>query len=130
MPQGTPTYSFTTTAQGLRDVIRTLEEWKIKFAGPVKNTHSFAAATIFFADPAGNNFAIYVPTVEENNGTTERLTGVGYLELEAPNLDASIKFYEQVLGFNVVERGRATQSNNPQATLRMASGQYLILTET
>src|SRR4249920_1461535 len=66
-PQGTPTFSFTTTAQGLQDVIRALEEWKIKFAGPVKNTHSFAAATIFFADPAGNNFAVYVLTVEENN---------------------------------------------------------------
>ena len=61
--------------------------------------------------PAGNNFAVYVPTVEENNGTTERLTGVGYLELEAPNLDASIKFYEQVLGFKVLERGRDAQSN-------------------
>ena len=129
-PQGTPTYSFTTTAQGLRDVVRTLEEWKIKFAGPVKNTHSFAAATIFFADPAGNNFAIYVPTVEENNGTTERLTGVGYLELEAPKLDASIKFYEQVLGFKLLDRGRDAQSNKTQATMRMASGQYLILTET
>jgi catechol-2,3-dioxygenase len=67
--------------------------------------------TIFFADPAGNNFAVYVPTVEEHNGTTERLTGVGYLELEAPNLDASIKFYEQVLGFKVLERGRDAQSN-------------------
>ena len=129
-PQGTPTYSFTTTAQGLQEVIGAVEEWNIKFAGPVKSTHSFAASTIFFADPAGNNFAVYVPTVEENNGTTERLTGVGYLELEAPNLDASIKFYEQVLGFKVLERGRDTQSNNPQATLRMASGQYLIFTET
>ena len=109
------------------DVIRALEEWKIKFAGPVKNTHSFAASTIFFADPAGNNFAVYVPTVEENNGTTERLTGVGYLELEAPDLDASIKFYEQVLGFKVLERGRDAQSNKPQATMRMASGQYFDL---
>jgi len=129
-PQGTPTYSFTTTAQGLEDVTRALEQWKIKFAVPVNNTHSFAGSTIFFADPAGNNFAVYVPTVQENNGTTERLTGVGYLELEAPNLDASIKFYEQVLGFNLLERGRDAQSNKPQATMRMASGQFLILTET
>ena len=128
--KGTPTYSFTTTAQGLQDAIRALEEWKIKFAGPVENTHSFAAATIFFADPAGNNFAIYVPAVEENNKTTERLTGVGYLELEAPKLDASIKFYEQVLGFKLLERGCDAQTNKTQATMRMASGQYLILTET
>ena len=71
-----------------------------------------------------------MPTVEENNGATERLTGVGYLELEAPNLDASIKFYEQVLGFKVLERGRDAQSDKAQATMRMASGQFLILTET
>ena len=129
-PQGAPTYSFTATAQGLQDVIRVLDEWKIQFVGPVKNTHSFAAKTIFFADPAGNNFAIYVPTLEENNGTTERLTGVGYLELEAPKLDASIKFYEEVLGFKLIERRRDPQFNKTQATMRMASGQYLILIET
>ena len=78
-----------------------------------------SGSTIFFADPAGNNFAVYVPTVEENNGTTERLTGVGYLELEAPKFDASIKFYEQVLGFKILERGGDAQSNKAQATLRM-----------
>jgi len=128
--QGTPTYSFTTTAQGVQDVIRALEECKIKFAGPIKKTRSFAASTIFFADPAGNNFAVYVPTVEERNGTTERLTGVGYLELEAPKLDASIRFYEQVLGFKLLERGHDAQSNKAQASMRMTSGQYLILTET
>ena len=129
-PKGTPTYSFTTTAQGLQEVVRVLNDWKIKFEGPVKNTHAFAASTIFFADPAGNNFAVYVPTVEENNGTAERLTGVGYLELEAPTLDASIKFYEEVLGFKLLKRGHDAQSNKTQATMRMGSGQYLILTET
>jgi catechol 2,3-dioxygenase-like lactoylglutathione lyase family enzyme len=129
-PRGTPTYSFTTTAQGLQDVILALQKWKIDFAGPVRNTHSFAAATIFFADPAGNNFAVYVPAGGEQNATSERLTGVGYLELEAPNLDASIKFYEQVLGFRLLERGRDPHSSKSQATMRMVSGQYLILTET
>ena len=46
-------------------------------------------------------------------------TGVGYLELEAPKFDASIKFYEQVLGFKILERGGDAQSNKAQATLRM-----------
>src|SRR5262249_60472518 len=118
--QGTPTYSFTTTAQGLQDVIRALEECKIKFAGPIKKTRSFAASTIFFADPAGNNFAVYVPTVEENNRTTERLTSVGYLELEATKLDASIKFYEQVLGFKILKLRRDAKSSKTKTTMRLA----------
>ena len=46
-------------------------------------------------------------------------TGVGYLELEAPKLEASIKFYEQVLGFKVLERGRDAQSKKAQTTMRM-----------
>jgi catechol 2,3-dioxygenase-like lactoylglutathione lyase family enzyme len=129
-PQGTPTYSFTTTPEGLRQVMRTLEEWKTNFIGPVKNQHFFAASTIFFADPAGNNFAIYVPDKDENTHTTERLTGIGYLELEAPKLDTSIRFYEQVLGFELLEPGHDPRSNNKQATMRMEGGQYLILVET
>src|SRR5206468_4475379 len=40
-PKGTPTYSFTTTAQGLQDVIRALDEWHTKSAGPAKNPPSF-----------------------------------------------------------------------------------------
>ena len=35
-----------------------------------------------------------------------------------------------MLGFKLLERGRDAQSNKTQATMRMASGQYLILTET
>jgi catechol 2,3-dioxygenase-like lactoylglutathione lyase family enzyme len=58
------------------------------------------------------------------------LTGVGYLELEAPNLDASIQFYQQVLGFALLERGQDGFSKKAQATLRMGSGQILLLTET
>jgi catechol 2,3-dioxygenase-like lactoylglutathione lyase family enzyme len=130
--RGTPTYSFTTTREGLYEVIRALESWKIKYEGPLANSHLFAVSTVFFADPAGNNFAVYVPTADEagSSATGERLTGVGYLELEAPNLDGSIKFYEQVLGFHLLGRGRDARSDQAQATLRMASGQYLLLTET
>jgi catechol 2,3-dioxygenase-like lactoylglutathione lyase family enzyme len=130
--RGTPTYSFTTSREGLSEVIRALESWKIKFDGPLTDSHPFAASTVFFADPAANNFAVYVPTSDEAGptATSERLTGVGYLELEAPKLDASIKFYEQVLGFNLLGRGRDTRTDRAQATLRMASGQYLLLTET
>lgn len=53
------------------------------------------------------------------------MTGVGYIELEAPSVEASIGFYERVLGFEVQSR----QTKPGQATLKMASGQALILTE-
>src|SRR5262249_37751414 len=47
---------------------RVLNDWKIKFEGPV-----------FFADPGGNNFAVYVPTVEENNGNQNSISGTNVL---------------------------------------------------
>ena len=131
-PRGTPTYSFTANPAGLGEVIQALQSWKIEYEGPLANSHPFAASTIFFADPAGNNFAVYVPTSDESGSTErgEKLTGVGYLELEAPNLDGSVKFYEQVLGFSLLGRGRDARTDKVQATMRMASGQYLILTQT
>lgn len=131
-PRGTPTYSFTTTKHGIEEVVDILTRWKIPFEGPRKNSHPFAVTTLFFADPAGNNFAIYVPSVDgqsrPSNG--ERLTGVGYLELEAPQLDESIKFYQAVLGFELLDLGTDAKSQRRQANMRMASGQYLLLSET
>ena len=54
------------------------------------------------------------------------MTGVGYIELEAPDVTASIQFYTTVLGFELMNRsGR----HAVQATLKMASGQTLILTQ-
>lgn len=130
--RGTPTYSFTTTKHGIEEVIDTLTRWKIAFEGPQKQSHPFATTTLFFADPAGNNFAVYVPSIDGQSvpATGQRLTGVGYLELEAPKLDASIEFYRAVLGFELLGRGEDGKSQRRQATMRMASGQYLILTET
>ena len=53
------------------------------------------------------------------------MTGVGYIELEAPDVAASIQFYTTVLGFELMNRSEDTR----QATLKMASGQTLILTQ-
>ena len=130
-PRGTPTYSFTTTKHGIEEVMDTLARWKIAFEGPQKNSHPFAVTTLFFADPAGNNFAVYVPSNDGQSpvATAGRLTGVGYLELEAPKLDESIKFYQAVLGFELLKRDQDAKSNRQQASMRMASGQYLILSE-
>jgi hypothetical protein len=40
--RGLPTYSFTTTAQGLDAVTKDLSELGARFDGPVKNAYSFA----------------------------------------------------------------------------------------
>ena len=46
------------------------------------------------------------------------MTAVGYLELEAPDVDASIDFYEKVLGFEMQSR-----SENPKGSRsRQCSG--------
>jgi len=57
---------------------------------------------IFFADPAGNHYAVYAPEgvpLSIPPTHSAKSPGVGYIELEAPDVDASIKFYHDVLGF-------------------------------
>ena len=121
--RGLPTYSFTTTDDGLDALGKVLDEIGTR-REIVGNAHAFARRTIFFTDPAGNHYAVYTPRDGAQGARAAgRMTGVGYIELEAPSVDASIAFYEQVLGFAVESRAEK------QATLTMASGQTLILTE-
>ena len=124
--RGLPTYSFTTSERGLEEVGNGLSQLGVRFEGPEKNVHPFAAQTLFLTDPAGNHYAVYTPKDSSSaSRSSTRMTGVGYIELEAPSVEASIGFYEKVLGFEVQSR-----SVNPdQATLRMTSGQTLILTQ-
>ena len=126
-PRGLPTYSFTTTEPGLETLTAELKQLGVNCTGPVRNSHPFAEQTLFFTDPAGNHYAVYTPkdAGAAASPVTGRMTGVGYMELEAPDVEASIRFYQDVLGFEVQSR-----SKNPnQAMLKMASGQTLILTE-
>jgi catechol-2,3-dioxygenase len=126
-PRGLPTYSFTTTERGLDELLTELNQLRVQCAGPVRNSHPFAEQTLFFTDPAGNHYAVYTPkdSAAKVTNASSRMTSVGYLELEAPDVDASIKFYHNVLGFEVESRN----ADGKQATLRMASGQTLILTQ-
>ena len=125
--RGLPTYSFITTAQGLEAVMKELNELGARYDVPVKDAYHFADQSLFMTDPAGNHYAIY--TAKDAAGTSTsangRMTAVGYIELEAPNVNASVDFYQKVLGFEVQSRSE----NSRQAILRMASGQTLILTE-
>ena len=125
--RGLPTYSFTTTREGLAEVAKELKELDTGFEGPLKNAYPCAEQCLFFFDPAGNHYAVYTPSAptKNANGATDRMTGVGYIELEAPDVAASIQFYTTVLGFELMNRSEDTR----QATLKMASGQTLILTQ-
>jgi len=125
--RGLPTYSFTATAEGIDAVMRELTKLGVSFDGPVRDALPFAEQAIFFADPAGNHYAVYAPkdTSQHSPYAFGRITGVGYIELEAPDVDASIKFYHDVLGFAVQSRS----ADDKQATLTMASSQTLILTK-
>jgi len=125
--RGLPTYSFTATAEGIAAVTKELTKLSVKFDGPITDALPFAEQTIFFADPAGNHYAVYVPMDSSQHSPYAfgKITGVGYIELEAPNVVASIKFYHDVLGFKVQSRS----ADGKQATLKMASGQTLILTQ-
>ena len=130
--RGLPTYSFTTTEGGLEEIVKALNDLGARFDGPVQNAHSFAKQTLFLTDPAGNHYAVYIPQAANSasSAPNSRMTAVGYLELEAPDVDASIDFYEKVLGFEIQTRSENPKGYPQQATLRMASGQTLILTET
>lgn len=125
--RGLPTYSFTTTERGLEQVGKDLNSLGVKLQGPVRNAHSFADQSLFFADPAGNHYAVYTPKnlTTPASAATGRMTGVGYIELEAPNVEASMDFYAKVLGFELQSRNAEAR----QAILKMSSGQTLILTE-
>ena len=126
--RGLPTYSFTTTEREFEEVARDLNDLGVRFDGPVQNAHAFAQQTLFLTDPAGNHYAVYTSqkSPAPSSAAGGRMTGVGYLELEAPDVAASVDFYEKVLGFEVQSRSEAPQR---QATMRMASGQTLILTQ-
>jgi len=125
--RGLPTYSFTAREDGIAAVTKELSQLGVKFDGPVRNAHPFADQSLFFTDPAGNHYSVYTPKypLPESPTAIGRITGVGYIELEAPNVDASVKFFQDVLGFEVQSRSEKPK----QATLKMASGQTLILTE-
>jgi catechol 2,3-dioxygenase-like lactoylglutathione lyase family enzyme len=126
--RGLPTYSFTTTPQGLEAAMRDLDELGARFDAPIKSPYAFADQCLFFTDPAANHYAVYTPrsAVKTANGGNGRMTTVGYIELEAPEVEASIEFYKNVLGFELESRSETGK----QAILKMASGQTLILTES
>src|SRR3954470_17454925 len=82
-PRGLPTYSFTATDEGLSALAKDLDEIGARYER-VDNAHAFARRTIFFNDPAGNHYAVYTAKDgARESSASGRMTGVGYIELEA-----------------------------------------------
>jgi len=130
--RGAPTYSFTTTLKGIDETLKELRQLNVEHEGPIDNARSFTVRSLYFNDLSGNHFEVYVPKEQKKTETETmpgRMTSVGYLELEAPNVEASVRFYQQVLGFELVGYSEDTHQNVRQATMKIPSGQILFLTE-
>jgi len=131
--RGSPTYSFETAEPGFQATLDELATEGVSYDGPVDVPSPLPRKSVFFTDPAGNYFDVYVPAEsgheERRQAGTGRMAAVGYLNLEAPALQASVRFYERALGFEVVGFGEDGREEACEATLRLPGGQVLTLTE-
>jgi catechol 2,3-dioxygenase-like lactoylglutathione lyase family enzyme len=136
---GGPTYSFETTAAGLAELAALLVARGIAIEGPLDDDGRPAARSVFFNDPAGNHYHVFVPSTSLGTGPAaandtaangRRLTAVGYVRLEAPDVEASVRFYVDTFGLEVVGIGTNVRCSAREATLRMPSGQLLFLIES
>lgn len=126
---GGPTYSFETTAAGLERVAAELAKRGIPCEGPADDDGRPATRSLFFNDPAGNHYHVYVPAQGSQVGANGELTAVGYLRLEAPQLDESIRFYRTAFGFDEPAFGANPRLGVREARFRLPSGQLFVLSE-
>ena len=131
--RGAPTYSFETTPAGLEALVTRLQKAKIAYEGPLAKAPAFAVSTVFFDDPTGNHLAVYVP--KEANSTSKHprpaddpLVAIGYLQLEAPDLEKSVRFYCDTFSLPEPDRNVDPLFGDAHARIRMPSGQSLVLT--
>lgn len=132
--RGAPTYSFETTPRGLEELVSRLKAAEVSFEGPVEDLSRAARASVFFSDPAGNNFAVYVPvapnaTAGHPRAPDDPLIAIGYLQLEAPDLEASVRFYCDTFALPRPEYGVDPVSGAPEGRISLPSGQKLVLTQ-
>lgn len=134
--RGAPTYSFETTPEGLRQTRAELTTFGTPCEGPLQNDRPLARGSLYFNDLAGNHFHVYIPSPSHSAGRTapraamgDRMVAVGYLQLEAPDLAASVQFYTHALGLELLGYGEDDRQEARQATLRLPSGPLLHLSE-
>ena len=129
---GAPTYSFAATAAGLERTARALKARNAACEGPADDSSALAARSLYFNDPAGNHFHLFQPrdaVAASTAATDPGLTGVGYLQLEAPALDESVRFYSGIFGLETAWRGTNKWLGAREVALRLPSAQLLSLTE-
>ena len=132
--RGAPTYSFETTTAGLDALIARLKKAGVAHEGPLVGTPSFATSSVFFDDPTGNHLAVYVP--REPNATSkhprpadDQLIAIGYLQLEAPDLEKSVRFYCDTFSLPAPDTNVDSLWGEKHARIKMPSGQSLVLTQ-
>ncbi len=132
--RGEQTYSFETTDAGLDQFAGSLGKAGVEFESTVSGPEGLVRSALYFNDPAGNHFSVYVPqkpnaTTDHPRDMTSPLTAVGYLALEAPDLERSVKFYMDVFGLPAPRRAKDELTGAPQALVSMPSGQAIVLTQ-
>jgi len=95
---GGPTYSFETTRSGLDDVTAALAARGVPYEGPQDDDGLPAARLLFFNDPAGNHYHVFVPA----SGTNGAAAGVTFydtydVEEHYPKLLETQKAMQQIL---------------------------------
>ena len=131
---GAPTCSFETSSGGLDEIAAVLRARDVAHEGPADDNSPIAARSLYFNDPAGNHFHLFVPRERGSEAAKLMnvegpLTAVGYLQLEAPDLDEAVRFYTDVFALERDSEGVNRWLGAREATLRLPSGQALVLTQ-
>jgi catechol 2,3-dioxygenase-like lactoylglutathione lyase family enzyme len=128
---GAPTCSFTTDERGLARVEAALKGRGTPYESDGEGEAPKSLRSLFFADPAGNNFQVYVPKGRSVAASPEgALSGVGYVRLEAPGLDRSVRFYTGIFGLEVMEIRQNKRLGVREAVLPLPNGQEMLLADT
>jgi predicted enzyme related to lactoylglutathione lyase len=129
---GAPTYSFIADEAGLDEVEAALAARQARYASPGADETPMAARSLLFTDPAGNHFHVYVPRggAKPRSAGSGRLAGVGYIRLEAPDLERSVRFYGTAFGLEALDYRLNERLGAREAVLPLPGGQSVILAET
>lgn len=130
---GAPNYSFATTTEGLQRAIRVLEQRKAPHEVMDDEDSPHRERSVFFNDPAGNHYHIYVRTAGGDESVAPAhggaMSAVGHLRIEAPEIERSERFYRETFGLSPAKYRGNKRLNAREALFHLPSGQFLSLCE-
>jgi catechol 2,3-dioxygenase-like lactoylglutathione lyase family enzyme len=128
---GAPSYVLEATETGIERMVTELTARGVAHDFPGTDAAFPHRSLLAFNDPAGNHFEVFVrpPDAAGPASPDGRVTAISHLRLEAPQLDASARFYSDIFGLEESRRLVNTKLNAREATLALPSGQLLILSE-